>query len=43
MALTSKICAYDNHWPAAFTAEQARIAQGFGVETGKSEKEHHPQ
>ncbi|MFJ7144146.1 GrpB family protein [Pseudomonas protegens] len=32
MALTSKICAYDNHWPAAFTAEQARIAQGFGAE-----------
>ncbi|MCE4055504.1 GrpB family protein [Pseudomonas sp. Au-Pse12] len=32
MALTSKICAYDNHWPAAFSAEQGRIAQGFGAE-----------
>ncbi|QNH78590.1 GrpB family protein [Pseudomonas protegens] len=32
MALTSNICAYDKRWPAAFSAEQARIIQGFGAE-----------
>ncbi|KAF0863857.1 GrpB family protein [Pseudomonas sp. LD120] len=32
MALTSKISLYDNQWPAAFRAEKARIAKGFGSE-----------
>ncbi|MGZ0782136.1 GrpB family protein [Pseudomonas saponiphila] len=32
MALTSKICAYENRWPAAFGAERARIVHGFGAE-----------
>ncbi|MFL1546106.1 GrpB family protein [Pseudomonas sp. O39] len=32
MALTSKICPYDPQWPLLFTAENRRIAGGFGAE-----------